>query len=74
MPQEHVITASVDGVCERRARVLPWGIEVEVWRLVETRIYPDTIAHLSLRELLNVEGDPCAEPELEVASPLGRTP
>ena len=27
---------------ERRARVLPWGIEVQVWRLVETLTLPGT--------------------------------
>jgi hypothetical protein len=74
MLREQVMTASVDGVYERRARVLPWGIEVEVWRLVETRTYPDTVANVSLRELLNLEGDLCSEAEVEMAPPLGRTP
>jgi hypothetical protein len=39
-----------DGV-ERRARVLPWGIQVEVWRLVETLTLPTTAASLPIRTL-----------------------
>lgn len=39
-----------DGV-ERRARFLPWGIQVEVWRLVETLTLPTTAASLPIRTL-----------------------
>jgi hypothetical protein len=39
-----------DGV-ERRARVLPWGIEVQVWRLVETLTLPGTAATLPIKAL-----------------------
>jgi len=36
---------------ERRARVLPWGIEVQVWRLVETLTLPPTAATLPINSL-----------------------
>jgi hypothetical protein len=36
---------------ERRARVLPWGIQVEVWRLVETLNLPTTAASLPIHTL-----------------------
>lgn len=36
---------------ERRARVTPWGIRVEVWRLVETLTLPTTAASLPIRTL-----------------------
>ena len=36
---------------ERRARVLPWGIEVQVWRLVETLTLPGTAATLPINAL-----------------------
>lgn len=36
---------------ERRARVLPWGIEIEVWRLVETISLPTTAATLPITAL-----------------------
>jgi hypothetical protein len=37
---------------ERRARLLPWGIEVQVWRLVETVTFPPAAGALSLASLL----------------------
>ena len=36
---------------ERRARVTPWGIEVQVWRLVDTITLPGTAATLPLNAL-----------------------
>lgn len=36
---------------ERRARVLPWGVQIEVWRLVETLMLPTTAASLPIRTL-----------------------
>jgi hypothetical protein len=36
---------------ERRARVMPWGIEVQVWRLVDTVTIPGTAATLPLNAL-----------------------
>ena len=36
---------------ERRARVMPWGIEVQVWRLVDTITLPGTAATLPLNAL-----------------------
>jgi hypothetical protein len=36
---------------ERRARVTPWGIEVQVWRLVDTITIPGTAATLPLNAL-----------------------
>lgn len=36
---------------ERRARVLPWGIEIQVWRLVETLTLPPTAATLPITTL-----------------------
>jgi hypothetical protein len=43
-----------DGL-ERRARLLPWGIEVQVWRLVETLTFPSTAAGLPLDSLFPLE-------------------
>jgi hypothetical protein len=40
-----------NGGFERRARVTPWGIEVQVWRLVDTIILPGTAATLPLNAL-----------------------
>ena len=37
--------------CERRARVMPWGIEVQIWRLVDTITLPGTAATLPLNAL-----------------------
>ena len=42
---------SRDDGFERRARVLPWGIQIEVWRLVETLTLPTTAASLPIRTL-----------------------
>lgn len=39
-----------DGL-ERRARVTPWGIEVQIWRLVDTLTIPGTAATLPLDAL-----------------------
>jgi hypothetical protein len=36
---------------ERRAREMPWGIEVQVWRLVETITIPASAATLPLNSL-----------------------
>lgn len=36
---------------ERRARVMPWGIEVQVWRLVETITIPASAATLPINSL-----------------------
>ena len=36
---------------ERRARVLPWGIEIQVWRLVETLTLPTTAGALPIAAL-----------------------
>jgi hypothetical protein len=33
---------------ERRARRQPWGIEIELWRLVDTRTYPNEAERLPL--------------------------
>jgi len=55
------VIASSDG-CERRARLRPWGIEVQVWRLVETRTFPSTAAKLSLAALLSDAKPPDAVP------------
>lgn len=52
---------SSDGY-ERRARLRPWGIEVQVWRLVETLTLPSTAAKLSLAALLSGEKPPEAIP------------
>jgi hypothetical protein len=49
---------------ERRARLLPWGIEVQVWRLVETVIFPPAAGSLSLASLL-ADSSPCGEPSAE---------
>ena len=49
---------------ERRARRLPWGIEVQTWRLVETRTLPTESARLPLSLLFEDDADrgavPCA--------------
>lgn len=49
---------------ERRARRLPWGIEVQTWRLVETRTLPTESARLPLSLLFDEDTDrgaiPCA--------------
>ena len=44
---------SRDDGFERRARVLPWGIQVEVWRLVETLTLPSTAATLPINSLFS---------------------
>lgn len=44
---------SRDDGFERRARVLPWGIQVEVWRLVETLTLPTTAATLPINSLFS---------------------
>jgi hypothetical protein len=36
---------------ERRARVMPWGIEVQLWRLVETITIPASAATLPINSL-----------------------
>jgi hypothetical protein len=38
---------------ERRARLRPWGVEIEVWRLVETVTVPDTAGSLSISSLFS---------------------
>lgn len=52
MPSVAGVTAGQEDGWERRARVLPWGIEIQVWRLVETRILPDSAGNLPLATLL----------------------
>jgi hypothetical protein len=47
---------------ERRARRLPWGIEVQTWRLVETRTLPTESARLPLSLLFEEEADRGAVP------------
>ncbi len=47
---------SRDDGFERRARVLPWGIEVQVWRLVETLTLPSTAATLPINSLFPEPG------------------
>ena len=49
---------------ERRARLLPWGIEVQVWRLVETVTFPPTAGSLSLASLL-ADASPLGVPAAE---------
>jgi len=44
------VVTRTDGF-ERRARVTPWGIEVQVWRLVDTITLPGTAATLPLNAL-----------------------
>jgi hypothetical protein len=48
--------AGSDGL-ERRTRVVPWGIEVQTWRLIETRTFPREAAKLPLATLF-AWGDP----------------
>lgn len=36
---------------ERRARVMPWGIEIEVWRRVDTITIPGSAATLPINAL-----------------------
>ena len=49
---------------ERRWSRLPWGIEIQTWRLVETRTLPAESASLPLSALLDDDPDlgavPCA--------------
>jgi hypothetical protein len=47
---------------ERRARLVPWGIQVEVWRLVETRTFPAEAGGLPLAALLAEDGEQGAVP------------
>ena len=53
---------------ERRARRLPWGIEVQTWRLIETRTLPTESARLPLSLLFDEDSDrgavPCAPNDL----------
>jgi hypothetical protein len=53
---------------ERRARRLPWGIEVQTWRLVETRTLPTESARLPLSLLFDEDAErgavPCAPNDL----------
>jgi hypothetical protein len=46
------ITYASDADTERRARRLPWGIEIQTWRLVETQTYPNSVENLTLSTLL----------------------
>jgi hypothetical protein len=52
MGVEAALTSSSDVGWERRARRLPWGIEIQIWRLVETKTYPDSAGNLMLSALL----------------------
>ena len=49
---------------ERRWSRLPWGIEIQTWRLVETRMLPAESASLPLSALFDDDPDvgavPCA--------------
>jgi hypothetical protein len=47
------VTSSSEAGWERRARRLPWGIEIQIWRLVETKILPETAANLPISALLS---------------------
>ena len=47
------VTTSSEAGWERRARRLPWGIEIQIWRLVETKILPETAGNLPLSTLLS---------------------
>ncbi len=51
------LTSSSEVGWERRARRLPWGIEIQIWRLVETKTYPDSAENLTLSALLT-ESEP----------------
>ncbi|HEY0870413.1 MAG TPA: hypothetical protein VGD55_08440 [Acidothermaceae bacterium] len=58
---------------ERRAHVYPWGIQIEVWRKVNTLTYPNTARSLPLdlfltdpravQEAVPVDDDPTLETE-----------
>jgi hypothetical protein len=52
MGLEAALTSTSDAGWERRARRLPWGIEIQVWRLVETQTFPVSAGNLTLSTLL----------------------
>lgn len=59
MKADSVLVAA-EAAEERRLRRVPWGVEVQIWRLVETQTYPDTAANLSLNEFLGPEATAAA--------------
>jgi hypothetical protein len=50
---------------ERRARSLPWGIQVEIWEHVDTRTYPKDAARLPISCLFDEDDDSGALPAAE---------
>ena len=58
------VLLAADGV-ERRARLLPWGIEIQVWRLVETVTCPAAAGALSLGSLLSNDSPLGVGPRIE---------
>jgi hypothetical protein len=77
---ESVLVAATGAGLERRLRRVPWGIEVQIWRLVETQTYPESAANLSLCEVLGQEstvaaGDaPVLAEDLQMALPWRTAP
>lgn len=46
-----------NSVIERRATVRPWGIELQIWRLVDTRTLPSVSVQLPIATLLDPADD-----------------
>jgi hypothetical protein len=75
MATADVLTSSPEPRAEHRARRFAGGIEIQTWRLVETRTYPESAGSLNLRELLEEEGLGCtlgAADDLQMPLPWGR--
>jgi hypothetical protein len=63
------ITYAHDATTERRAKRYPWGIEIQIWRLVETQTYPASAENLPVSTLFNEPHDPGAVPEPRASNP-----